>query len=274
MRLCFRAVAGLMAIAWALPVVVGQPPGPSAPTQPAPAGPAKPQPTKPKLTVKVFKLEHGNPEVVVESLNSLLEEPDAEVVAPMTPGAPSGTPPGGLSGMGALPPGGRPGGFGGTSGPASGQAGFGPMVPSGAIGCFIGTGGANSTPVWRATAQVRTRAVIVRGSEQHLKVAADLVAILDRPANAPLPELRVIKAFALKHATAQELAEVIEALSFEDVKLATLDGHLLALIAPDDVVKSVAELVRELDVAGNGEPRPKTKTELKKGPKPNDSKSY
>jgi hypothetical protein len=126
--------------------------------------------------------------------------------------------------------------------------------------------------VWRATAQARTRSVIVRGSDRHISVAADLVAILDRPATAPLPKLQVIKAFALKHATADELADVINALSFDDVKLATPDEHLLALIAPDEVVKSVAELVKELDVPGKGEPDPKPKPESKNGPKPNEGK--
>ena len=108
--------------------------------------------------------------------------------------------------------------------------------------------------------------MIVRGSDRHLNVAADLVAIFDRPANAPLPKLQVIKAFTLKHATAEELVEVIDALSFDDVKMATPDEHVLALIAPDDVVKSVAELVKELDVPGKGDPDPNR--ELKKAPKP------
>jgi hypothetical protein len=146
------------------------------------------------------------------------------------------------------------------------------MPPGGAIGCFFGNGGVNPTPVWRATAQARTRAVIVRGSDRHLSVAADLVAILDRPANAPLPKLNIVKAYPLKHAAAEELAEVITALSFDDLKLATPDEHLLALIAPDDVVRSVAELVKELDVPGTGDPDPKPKPEPKEGPKPNEGK--
>ena len=158
-------------------------------------------------------------------------------------------------------------GFGGMP-----PGGFGGMPPGGGIGCFFGNGGVNATPVWRATAQARTRSVIVRGSDRHLSVAADLVAILDRPARAPLPKLQVIKAFALKHATAEELAQVISDLSFDDVKLATPDERLLALIAPDDVVKSVAELVKELDVPDKGDPDPKPKRGPKDGPKPNETK--
>jgi hypothetical protein len=264
MRFCFRAVAGLMAIACALPVVVGQPPGAGGPSQPTPVAATKSQPAKPQLKLKVFKLERGDPQAVINALNALLEESDVEVTPPMPPGgAPAG--PGGppMGGMGIPQPGGLQGGFGGVPAPAVGALGFGGMAPGGfggmpafgGIGCFLGSGG-NVTPVWRATAQARTRSVIVRGSDRHLNVAADLVAILDRPANAPLPKLQVVKAFALKHATAEELAEVINALSFDDVKLATPDEHLLALIAPDDVVRSVAELVKELDVPDNGAPAP------------------
>ncbi|VTR98596.1 unnamed protein product [Gemmata massiliana] len=286
MRFCFRAMAGLMVIAWALPVVIGQPPGSGTAGPIGGSGPATAQPAKPRLTVKVFKLERGEPGAVVEALNALLESPDAEVNLPVGPGGPPGSVPGGIGvpqGVMGVPPGGPPGGFGGFGGfgavppggqlgfggapaPAGGQAGFGGMPQFGGIGCFIGNGGANATPVWRATAQARTRSVVVRGSERHLKVAADLVAILDRSANDPLPKLQVVKAFTLKHAAAEELAEVINALSFEDVKLATPDARLLTLIAPDDVVKSVAELVKELDVPGKDNPELKTKPKAE--PKP------
>jgi hypothetical protein len=256
--------------------------------------------------VKVFKLERGDPEKVLDALHALLEEPNAEVIPPMVPGGPPGVgAPGGpggppRGGMGA-PPGGLPGGFGaapaptggalgfggasaptpaggalgfgGAPAPTGGTLGFGAAPPGGGIGCFFGNGGVNPTPVWRATAQARTRAVIVRGSDRHLNVAADLVALLDRPANAPLPKLLVVKAFPLKHATAEELAEVITALSFDNVKLATPDERLLTLVAPDDVVRSVAELVKELDVPGTGNPDVKPKREPKKGPKSNEGKT-
>jgi hypothetical protein len=268
MRFCVRAVAVLMAVAFALPAVVGQPPGAG---QPTPGAPAAPQPAKPQLTVKVFKLERGDPEAVVSSLHALLEGPDAEATPPPGVGAPGGlgimgVPPGGLpGGFGGMPAGG-PGGFGGVPGPAGGAAGF------GGIGCFLGTGGGNATPVWRATTHARTRAVVVRGAARHLAVAADLVAIHDRPAGAPLPKLQAVTALALKHAAAEELAEVIGALSFDGVKLATPGERLLAVVAPDDVARAVAELVRELDVPGAGGPDPEPRKGPKKGPKPNEAK--
>jgi hypothetical protein len=276
MHFCLKAVSVLMAVAVALPVVVGQPPGSGVSGQPTPGGPAAAQPGKPQLTVKVFRLERGDPEAVISSLNSLLEAPDAEV-APQVLGGPPGVgapaqggPPRG--GVGAPLPGGLPGGFGGVPSPAGGMGGFGGLPPGGGIGCFLGTGGANPIPVWRATVQARTRSVVVRGSERHLGVAADVVAILDRPADAPLPKLRVVKAFALKHASAEEMSEVIEALSFDDVKVATPDERLLAVIAPDDAAGTIAQLVKELDVPDKGDPDPKPKREPGKKPKPDDRK--
>ncbi|HVK10757.1 MAG TPA: hypothetical protein VM597_18460, partial [Gemmataceae bacterium] len=109
MRFCFRAVAGLMAVAWALPAVVGQPPGPGVPGQPTPGpGPAGVQPAKPQLAVKVFRLERGDPEAVIQSLHSLLEAPNAEAFPPAVPG--------GMPGVGVPGgPGGPPGGFGGDA---------------------------------------------------------------------------------------------------------------------------------------------------------------
>lgn len=262
MRFCLRTLAGLMAIAWVLPVVVGQPPGPGAS---GPSAPVKAQPAKAQLAVKVFKLERGDPEVVVQALHALLESPDAELVPAAPPAGPV------PMGMGVAPPVGPPGGFGGSPAPPVGVQGFGALPPGGAIGCFFGNGGSGAPPVWRAVAQERTRAVIVRGSDRHLKVAADLVSVLDRPAGAPLPKLQVVTAFALKHATAEELADVVSALSFEDAKVATPDARVLALVAPADVAKSVAELVKELDVPSTGEPRPRP--EPKKGAKPKEGKS-
>jgi hypothetical protein len=238
MRIYLRVstlAAGLIALGFLVPAIgVGQPPKTEAKgTITAPA--------KPQMKVKVFKLERADPQAVLIGLNNLLEDSDMEMPAPMPPVniPPAGVPvppPMGMLGFAGVPP----AGFGGVPG-----AGF------GGIGGGIGFGGgvaAPTVPQWRATVDDRTKAVIVRGSEKHLKVAADLVAILDRPANAPLPQLQIVKAFALKHADSQELAQVIAALEFEDVKLSSPDEKLLAVIGPDEVTKAIAEIVKELDV--------------------------
>ena len=168
----------------------------------------KASPKAQQLTIKVFKLERTVPQAVTEALHELLEEPDKEILAPAPAAAPL---PGTFPGLPAL-------------------------VPNTVV------------PVWRATIDERTKAVIVRGSARHIQVATDLVAALDRPANAPLPPLQIVKAFALKHADATDLAAVVGQLAFEDLKLATPDEKLLVAIGPDEATKAVAELVKELDV--------------------------
>lgn len=188
--------------------------------QPLNADPRTPPKAKPQLAVKVFKLQRAEPAAITQALDELLEFPDMEIVPPMPGGGPSIPPGGGLMGFGGV-------GIGGMGG-----------LPT------------NTAPVWRATIDDRTKAVIVRGSEKHIKVAADLVAILDRPANAPMPELQAVKAFALKHADATGLVLVIEQLCFEDLRLSAPDEKLLVVLGPDEATKAIAELVKELDVPG------------------------
>ena len=190
---------------------------------------AKP-PAKPQLTLKVFKLERADPEAVIVAMASLLEEPDLEIPSPA--GTPTPAAGGGMGGLG------------------------------------IGGMGGMLVPVWRATIEERTKSVIVRGSATHIQVVADLVALLDRAPNAPLPPLQVIKAFALKNADATELMGVIETLSFEDLKLSSPEGKLLIVIGPEDATKAIAELVKELDVPGKPSDEPKPKKTPSPKPKP------
>lgn len=243
MRFCFMVVTGLMVVAWAMPVVVGQPTGPVG----RPAGPGvtlngfRSQPP-----MRVFRLERGDPEVVVLNLKKLLGDPDAEVVPPVPRQVPFN---GGISGGG----GGSFCGASGFSGAGSGISGF----SGSGTGCFAGTGPAAPPPVWRAAAHPRTGAVVVRGSDRHLDVAADLVALLDLPAGAPLPKLKVVRAIPLKHSTAEELRAVLHALSFEGAGVAAPSERVLAVVAPDEATRSIAELVAELDVPDATGPKPK-----------------
>jgi hypothetical protein len=63
----------------------------------------------------------------------------------------------------------------------------------------------------------------------------------------------VVKAYALKHADSASLVQVVEALSFDDVKLASPDEKLLVVIGPDEATTVIAALVKELDVPGKPE---------------------
>jgi hypothetical protein len=249
MRTYFRlsaVVIGLLGLSTIYSVVFGQQPTSE------PRSTIK-QASKPQLIVKVFRLQRGTPESVIEAMNSLLEETDMQVPSPVPVPVP---------GVGAIPaPGGAPPALGAAQ-PAPGSA---PM-PYGGVSGFsgaIGFGGVHglgggvpvvNTPVWRATQDDRTKALIVRGTARHIQVAADLVALIDRPENSPLPELKVIKGFALKNANATELIAVIDALEFEDLHLSSLNDQLLVAIGPDETTKAIADLIKELDVPVKAEP--------------------
>ncbi|HEV3440869.1 MAG TPA: hypothetical protein VG122_26175 [Gemmata sp.] len=230
LRVC-AVVIGLMGLGMLLPPGLGQTPKSDPPKESPKTA------TKLSLTIKVFKLERSEPTTVIEAMNNLLEETDVAIAAPMPPAGGPGLkpPPGGIAGFG-----GNPIGFGGMGGVG---LGFG-----GGVG-----GGMQSTPAWRATLDERTKSLIVRGSTRHIQVAADLVALVDRPAKAALPELKIVKAFPLKDASTMELMTVIEALDFEDLRVSSLNEKLLVAIGPEEVTKAIRELVKELDVPGKKE---------------------
>lgn len=219
LRVC-AVVIGLLGLGMILPPGLCQTPKSEPPKD------ATKTPTKTQLTVKVFKFERADPAAVIEAMNNLLESTDA-VVAPTLPNV-------GLSNP--MPP-------------QTATIGFG--IGGGGIGFTGGVGvggGMQSTPVWRATVDDRTKALIVRGSPRHLQVAADLVALADRPANAPLPALKIVKAYPLKEANTAEMMAVIEALGFEEVRLSSLNEKLMVIIGPEETAKAIGDLVKELDV--------------------------
>ncbi len=235
MRVYLRAcavVTCLLGFGFLLPAIAGQP-------NPIPAVVTPKPPAKPKLTVKVFKLERAEPESVIQSMSSLLDETDIELPQPPQPMQPGGV-------ILVLP------GFGGQLGVLGQPVGFGGN-PLGNLGCGFGAMANPTTPTWRATGDDRTGSVVVRGSEHHLKVAADLVAILDRKANSPLPKLQVLNAFALKHAEAGAISNTIDALVFDQVRMSILGDNMLVVLAPDETTKAIADLVKELDVPARPE---------------------
>ena len=95
----------------------------------------------------------------------------------------------------------------------------------------------------------RTGALVVRGPEHLVQVAADLAAVLDRKDGDPVPPLKALKAFAPKHAPASDLARIIDSLELDDVRAVAV-GKVLLVLAPDDAAKAVADVVKDLDVPG------------------------
>jgi hypothetical protein len=202
----------------------------------------------------VFRLAVCDPEEVRQILEGLLDD-SATVTAPM-PGLPGG-PPGGSGPLGVgTAPGALPGVPPGTPGaPGAGfPGGFGGGL-GGGLGGF-GGGLAGIIPPWRVTIDARTHALVVRGTERDLQIANDLVAIVEAPADKPLPAVKSLRAFRLQHAKADELQTVLEELELETRVVSAPAARLLIASGSEEILRELADIVKELDV------------EVKKGDKP------
>ena len=185
-----------------------------------------------KVRLKVFRLSHSDPEQLSGVLQSLLPEESEAMAA--GPAAAIGGPPGGLGigggmlgfGGGALG-GGRPGGLGGGQG---------------------ALGGGMAGPTWRLTADPRTKSLIIRGSEKDVDIAADLVAVLDLPADKSMPKVKNLRAYKLKHASAQDLNAVLSSLEMDARMVPIEKGNILIVAGTEDVMKDVDSVVEALDI--------------------------
>jgi hypothetical protein len=205
----------------------------------------KDQPSKPpetrkgdgsRVRLKVFRLSHSDPEQVSGVLHSLLPEESEAMAA--GPGALIGGPPGGL-GIG--------GGMLGFGGGALGGAGIGGGRPGGLGGGQGALGGGVGGPTWRLAADPRTKSLIIRGSEKEVDIAADLVAVLDLPADKPLPKVKNLRAYKLKHASAQDLNAVLNSLL--DARMVPVEkGNILIVAGSEDVMKDIDGVVEALDI--------------------------
>jgi len=201
-----------------------------------------------KLRTKVFRLAVCDPEEVRQILEGLLD--DSATVSTTMPGVPGGPAGGGPLGVGTAP-GALPGVPPGTPGvPGSGGVGF----PGGGFGGGLGGGlggfggGFVAPPPWRVTIDARTRAMVVRGTERDLQIANDLVAIVEAPADKPLPAVKSLRAFRLQHAKADELQTVLEELELETRVVSAPAAKLLIASGSEEVLRELADIVKELDV--------------------------
>ena len=118
------------------------------------------------------------------------------------------------------------------------------------------------------SADARTRSIIVRGTEKHLQMAADLVAVLDQPTGKDPMEVKSLRAVSLKHAKPQELVEVIEQLAL-DCRVVSLPAvKMLIFTGSDQVMEDLAEVIAELDVPTPPEPKKDEKKKLFEEPRP------
>jgi hypothetical protein len=97
----------------------------------------------------------------------------------------------------------------------------------------------------RVGADGRTGSVIVRGRPRHLRVAEEVVALLNTPADKPLPGMKTIHVFRLKHA---EPASVVAILRELEISGNAYPFRQLLFLDRDADVKTIARLIKELDV--------------------------
>jgi hypothetical protein len=201
------------------------------------------------VRIKVFRLEHQDPEelrAVIEAL--LLNRP-----GPAGPAGAEG------AGMAMGPMGGSgPGAHGGMMRP-QGMGGSGMM---GAGGVMRGQNpfGGGPAPSWRLAADRRSRSLIARGTEQDLKTVADLVAALDVADGKPMPRLKNVRVFRLRYANAPEVVSILGALDLNGVAVGnvTPGQRLIVAYGPEPALKEVAEVIEAVDVEGKPGTTPPT----------------
>src|SRR5262249_17137384 len=126
--------------------------------------------------------------------------PPMNTTTPMVPPAPVGAVPG-------------PGGFAGVGG-------------IGGLGA-LGIGGFGGPPSFQVSVDSRTRSLVVRASEKNLQLTADLISVLDLPKNKPMPEVKSLKVFTLKHADAEELMNTLQTAGVEARMVALGEAKML-----------------------------------------------
>lgn len=184
--------------------------------------------------IRVFRLKHVKPEEVREAVENLL-------------GAPPSRPKGGGGGMmmGPMGPGMMAPGSGGKMPPMMRGAGE-PIHPP------PGVGAEGVSPDWRLTVDERTRSIIIRGSRQDLRRAAEVIALLDLPAGKAAPKSKNMQAFKLKHAEAAKIAFILDELGL-DARVLALEGTNRVIVAGTEAaLKEAADLIEQLDVEARG----------------------
>jgi type II secretory pathway component GspD/PulD (secretin) len=111
---------------------------------------------------------------------------------------------------------------------------------------------------WRMVADVRTNSLIIRGTEKDLQMAADLIAVLDVPADKPVPNVKNVSAFKLKFAPAAETAAILQGLELGAQIVPDERGNIVIVAGPEAVRKEIGELIQALDVEGLATPKRRT----------------
>jgi hypothetical protein len=182
----------------------------------------------PTLRIRVFRLSHREPEEIQQILAALLE-----VQPSWGRGRGSSR---GMAAGGMMP--GAPGGLAAGRGLAS------QSLSGGMMGSAVG----GSPSSWRLAVDPRTRSIIVRGTERDLETVADVVALLDLPPGKPLPKVKNLHAYRLRHANAEELTQVLQTLDLAVRIVPMPQANLLIMAGSEEAMKEIASVIEELDV--------------------------
>jgi len=201
--------------------------------------------------IRVFRLKHVKPEEVRQALNAVFGVPIGYGQAGPFSKESVRSPAAPLPGSYGPPP-----GVGASPTPAPNQV-PGSLAPA----RQPGTPSADDVHDWRLTIDDRTQSIIMRGSRNNLRLAADLIALLDVPDGKPIqkgdgklvPKGKILQAFKLKYARADTLAEILDQLGTEAHFLPLKQTNRLIVAGPETVVKEIADLIEQLDVEGKGE---------------------
>jgi len=249
-----------------------------------PAQPAAPGKGDPRIMrTRVFRLKNFDADRAVELLEELLTEP-VDVLGPQA-GKNDG-PPFGTGAAGAGPgqltpgPGGQPLAL-GNGGPAAtvpyprlppppnGQ-GFRPApntgLPAPLAGRQSGPFGPNlGDPAggllrYRLTVDEKTKAIMMRGPEPDVLLASELMTVLDLPEDQPVPgRLAAIRAFRLKEADAEKVAENLQGLGPRAKIVSVPELRLVIAAGPDQDLKDLSEAIKTLDNSDPGDSGTKRK---------------
>jgi len=145
-------------------------------------------------------------------------------------------------------------------GPGAGGPGMGMGMPGGgmlgmgggalgALGDGLGLSGGPAEPTYRVVAAPHSRSLLFRGTERDLQIVADVVTVLNTPADKSLPKLKSLRAYRLRFADPGELAQTFHQLELEaNVQAGPPESKLLFVVGPEELLPEIEEAVKALDV--------------------------
>jgi type II secretory pathway component GspD/PulD (secretin) len=205
---------------------------------------AAPDAAKAVTLTRIFTPKNTDPAEVLQAIELFLER--AAALNRPAGGAALAGPPGLVGGLPAGPGGGL----------MPGAAGL-PQLGGLALGGGLGAGPAESRPYEsRLALDERTGSIVMRGPESEVQTAADLVTLLDTPAGKPLPEVKSLRAFPLKHAEPGAIAELLTIIDVRAAAVALDEAKLLLVAGPPEALREVGDLLKALDVPTPKAPQP------------------